>query len=130
MRALGARLEVEGQLAEALHAGASAAACALQLDAPPSADPWTRYGMATLDWCQRWEAGVWAASDLGPVTLTPSLSISQPPQDGAYEARGSLAVEVQLGPAKLKVDAAAARLWALEQMWMVEVTAGVTISLR
>ncbi len=130
MRALGARLEVEGQLREELHAGASATAWALQLDAPPSADPWTRYGMATLDWCQRWEAGVWAATDLGLVALTPSLSISQPPQDGAYEARGSLAVEVQLGPAKLRVDAAAAHLWAREQMWMVEVTAGVTMSLR
>jgi hypothetical protein len=130
MRAVGVRLEVEGQLAEELHAGASAAVWALQLDAPPSADPWTRYGMATLDWCQRWEAGVWAARDLGPVSLTPSLSVSQPPQEGAYEARGSLAVEVQLGPAKLRVDAGAARLWAMEQMWMVDVTAGVTMSLR
>jgi len=130
LRAAFVRLEVEGELAEEWHAGASAAAWALQLDAPPSADPWTRYGMATLDWCQRWEAGGWVSLDLGPVALTPSFSLSQPPQDGAYEARGSLAVEVQLGPAKLRTEVAAARLWAMEQMWMVDVTAGVTMSLH
>jgi hypothetical protein len=86
--------------------------------------------MATLDWCQRWDAGVWVARDIGPVALTPSFALSQPPQNGAYEARGSLAVEVDLGPARLRADAGAARLFGPEQMWMFDVSAGVTMSLH
>jgi hypothetical protein len=129
LRALGLRLEVEHLLADSVHAGASAAAWALQLDAPASSDPWTRYGTATLDWAQRWEAGGWVSLDAGPLALTPSLSLSRPPQDGEYEARGSLALEAQVGPAKLRAEAGAARLFA-QQLTMVDVSAGITLSLR
>lgn len=127
--AAGARLEVDGELAEAVHAGASAAASLLWLDAPPSADPWTRFGTTTLDWAQRWDAGGWMSFDLGPIALTPAAAVAQPAHDGAFEARGSLAVEVRIGPARIQVEAAGARQWGPAPMWLFDVSAGVTMSL-
>ena len=128
LHALGVRLELETAFADDLHAGLSGAAWALQLDAPPLADPWSRYGSATLDWAQRWETGAWASFDIGALSLAPSLSLSRPPQD-TFEAHAALAIEAQAGPAKLRVEAGAGRLFA-QQLTLVDVSAGITLSLR
>jgi hypothetical protein len=128
-RGLGARLELEGELQEGRRAGASASAWALSLDAPPSRDPWTTFGSTSLDWAQRWEAGAWASQELGDVSLTPALSLSQPAQPGVFEARAALGVELQLGPVRLRAEAGAARLFG-PQLWMADVTAGLVVALR
>ncbi len=127
LRAASARLELERDLGEQLHGGVSAALWLLQLDAPRSTDPWNVYGRSTLDWPQRWESGAFVSRELGIVSLTPALSISQPP-DG-WEGRASLAVEVQIGPAKLRGEAAAAKHWGKTDLWMFDLSAGLTLTL-
>lgn len=128
LRGAGARLELEGQLDEGLRAGFSAQAWALQLDADSPRDAWLRWGDATLDWAQRWETGLWLSQEFGELfTLTPALSVAQPAQEGAFEARGSLALEVPLGAVKLRLESAVARQWP--DLWMLDVTAGVAMSL-
>jgi hypothetical protein len=128
MRAFGARVEYETSFLETWHAGGSAAATALSLDAPVSADPWNLYARSTLDWAQRFEASAWLAHDLGPVSLAPGLSFAQPPQESAFEVRGSLAVEWEIGAAKVRAEAGVARLWPSEQL-LFDLGAGVTMQL-
>lgn len=127
LRAAFARLELERELGDNLHGGMSAAVWLLQLDAPRSTDPWNLYGRSTLDWPQRWESGAWISRELGIVSLAPSLSFSQPPS--GWEARASLGVEVQIGPAKLRGEAAAAKQWGKTDLWMFDVSAGLTLTL-
>jgi hypothetical protein len=123
LRAIGARAELEGKLAEGVRAGGSATVWALQLDAPPSADPWAAYGAATLDWAERWETGAWISKELGDVSLTPGLSAAQ---TTALEARASLTAEIQLGPVKLRVEAALGRARSALQG---DVACGLTLAL-
>lgn len=129
LRAAGARVELEGQLADDVRAGLSASAWALQLDAASSRDAWVRWGNSTLDWAQRWETGAWLSQDFGELfSLTPALSVAQPAQPGAFEARASLAAEVPLGAVKLRAETAVARQWP--ELWMLDVVAGVSLALR
>jgi hypothetical protein len=123
LRAIGARAELEGTLTEGVRAGGSATVWALQLDAPRSADPWAAYGAATLDWGERWEAGAWISKELGDVSLTPGLSAAQ---STALEARASFAAEIQLGPVKLRVEAALGRARSALQG---DVACGLTLAL-
>ena len=128
LRGAGARLELESQLDEGLRAGFSAQAWALQLEADSPRDAWVRWGNATLDWAQRWETGLWLSQEFGDLfTLTPALSVAQPAQEGAFEARASLALEVPLGAVKLRLESAVARQWP--DFWMLDVTAGLAMSL-
>jgi hypothetical protein len=128
LRGAGARLEVEGQLTDELRGGLSASAWALQLDAASPRDAWVRWGNATLDWAQRWETGLWISQEFGELlSLTPALSVAQPAQPGAFEARAALAVEVPLGSLKLRAETAVARQWP--ELWLVDVTAGVSMRL-
>jgi hypothetical protein len=127
MTGFGARLDWEPELAETWHAGASAAVTALSLNAPPSADPWSSYARSTLDWAQRWEASAWVAHDLGGVSLAPGLAVAQPPQDGSFEVRGSFALEMEVGPARLRAEAGVARLWPAQVL--IDLSAGVTMQL-
>jgi hypothetical protein len=127
LRAASARLELERELADNLHGGIDAALWLLQLDAPRSTDPWNLYGRSTLDWPQRWESSAFISREIGIVSLAPSLSISQPPS--GWEGRASLAVEVQIGPAKLRGEAAAAKQWGRTDLWMFDVSAGLTLTL-
>ena len=129
LRGAGARLELEGQLDDGLRAGFSASAWALQLDAQTPRGAWLNWGNTTLDWAQRWETGVWLAREFGELfSLTPALSVAQPAQEGAFEARASLALEVPLGPVKLRVEPALVRQWP--ELWMLDVTAGVVLALQ
>jgi hypothetical protein len=128
MRGGGARLEWETALAETLHAGMTGSIWMLALEAPKSADAWGSYAKNTLDWAQRWEAAAWASKDLGAVSLAPAFSLSQPPQPSALEARGSLGLEVQIGQAKLRAEAGAAKLWPQEQ-WLFDLSAGMSMAL-
>jgi hypothetical protein len=123
LRGIGARAELEGNLAEGTRAGGSATAWALHLDAPPSADPWTAYGAATLDWGDRWEAGVWLSKELGDLSLTPALALAQ---STAFEARASLTAELQWGPVKLRAGAALGRARGNVQG---ELACGLTLTL-
>ena len=128
LRGAGARLEVEGQLTEDVSAGFSASAWALQLDAPSRHDPWTAWGDATLDWAQRWELSAWASRDFfDAVSLSPSLSFSQPAEAG-FEASAGLEAEVPLGPVKLRLLGSVARMWP-QELWMIGVTLGVTMGI-
>ena len=128
LRGAGARLELEDQLDDGLRAGFSAQAWVLQLDAESPRDAWLRWGNATLDWAQRWETSVWVSREFGEIfSLTPALSVAQPAQEGTFEARGSLSLEVPLGAVKLRVESAVARQWP--DLWMLDVTAGVAMSL-
>ncbi len=128
LRGAGARLELEGDLAEGLRAGLGASAWALQLEAPSSRNAWTTWGNLTLDWPQRAEAGAWISRDFAELfSLTPSLSAGQSAQPGVYELRGSLAVEVPLGPVKLRAEPALARQWP--QLWLFDFSAGLTLAL-
>ena len=128
LRGAGARLELEGQLEDDLRAGISAQLWALQLDAESPREAWVRWGNTTLDWAQRWETGLWLSQEFGELfTLTPALSVAQAAQEGVFEARGSLALEVPLGAVKLRFESALARQWP--ELWMLDVTAGVSMSL-
>ena len=128
MRGAGARVELEGQLDDGLRGGFSASAWALRLDTPTPRDAWLRWGNTTLDWAQRWETGVWIAWEAGELlSLTPALSVAQPAQEGAFEARASLSLEAPLGPVKLRAESAVARQWP--QLWMFDVMLGVALSL-
>jgi hypothetical protein len=128
MKSGGVRLELERSFGETLHAGVTGSVWMLSLDAPKSADAWNAYAKNTLDWAQRWETATWVSKDLGVVALIPALSISQPPQPGALEARGSLGLEVQVGQAKLRAEAGTAKLWPQEQ-WLFDLSAGMTMAL-
>jgi hypothetical protein len=128
MRGAGARLELETAPAETLHAGLTGSIWVLELDAPKSADAWGSYAKTTLDWAQRWEAAAWASKDLGAIAVAPAFSLSQPPQPSALEARGSLGLEVQIGQAKLRAEAGAAKLWPQEQ-WLFDLSAGMSMAL-
>ncbi|TMA28967.1 MAG: hypothetical protein E6J78_04545 [Deltaproteobacteria bacterium] len=112
LRAAGARAEVEGELAEGMRAGGSFAAWALQLDAPRTSDRWGDWGKATLDWGERWELGAWLSKEMGDLSLTPALSLAQ---STALEGRASLQAELQLGPVKLRAEAAVGRARSLLQ---------------
>jgi hypothetical protein len=127
MSGIGARFELEGEPLEGIRAGASVSGWALWLDAPRSADPWAAWGAATLDWGQRWEAGAWASREFFGLSLTPAVNISEPPQAGAFEARASIVVELQIGPVKLRVDGGAGHLWPA-RFWHGEIGAGVTMN--
>jgi hypothetical protein len=120
---VGARAELEGQLAEGLRAGGSAAAWALHLDAPRSADPWAAWGAATLDWGERWEVGAWLAKEWGDLSLTPALGVAQA---GALEGRASVTAELQLGPIKLRAEAAIGRARGILQG---EIGGGLTLAI-
>ncbi len=123
LRGAGARVEVESE-----HAGASASVWALQLDAPSRRDPWTAWGNATLDWAQRWELSAWASQDfLEAFSLSPSVSLSQPAEAG-FEARAGVEVEVPLGAVKLRAAGSVAKMWP-QELWMLDLTLGVAISL-
>jgi hypothetical protein len=127
LRGAGARLELEAGLAEGVHGGLSASAWALQLDAPAMRHAWLSYGLSTLDWAQRWETGAWLSIDFGDLfALTPSLSAAQPAQPNTFEARASLALEVPLGPIKLRAESAVARQWP--EMWLADLSLGVAMS--
>lgn len=129
LRGASARVELEGQLLDSLRAGFAASAWALQLDAHSPRNPWTSWGSATLDWAQRWETGAWVSFDVGELlSLAPSLSVAQSAQPGVFEARAALAVEVPLGPVKLRAEPAISRQWP--QAWMLNFTAGVTLALQ
>ena len=123
LRGIGARVELEGSLTGSVRAGGSANAWALQLDTPPSADPWAAWGASTLDWGERWEAGIWISKDLGDFSLTPALSAARA---AAFEARASMAAEFQLGPVKLRAEAALGRA---RQNIQGEVACGLTLTL-
>ena len=129
LRGMGARLELESQLDDGLRGGFSASAWALQLEAETPRSAWLRWGNTTLDWAQRWETGAWLSREFGELfSLTPALSVAQPAQDGVFEARASLLLEVPLGPVKLRVESALLRQWP--ELWMLDVTAGVAIALQ
>ena len=129
LHAAGARLELEGQLLEVLRGGLSASAWTLELDAHSARNAWTSWGNTTLDWAQRWETGLWVSADVfEALSLTPSVSVAQSAQPGVFEARASLAVEVPLGPVKLRAEPAIARQWP--RLWMLDFTAGVTFALQ
>ena len=130
MNGAGARLELEGELREGLRAGLSAAFWLLSLQAPPRRDPWNAFGMSTLDWPQRAEIGLWTSEELGAVSLAPSLSLSLPAQPGSFESRAALALEIQLGPVRARAEAAVARQTGPLELWMMDVSAGATMSLR
>lgn len=127
LRAASARLELERQLTDELRGGLSASAWVLQLDSR-ARNPWASWGNSTLDWAQRWETGAWLSRDLDRWSLTPSISASQSAQPGVYEARASLAVELSLGSFKLRAEPALARQFP--ELWLFDVTAGVTLALR
>ncbi len=128
LRGAGARLELEGQLDDGLRGGLAASAWALQLDAGSPRGAWLRWGNSTLDWAQRWETGAWLSQEFAELfSLTPALAVAQPAQEGAFEARASLALEVPLGPVKLRVEPALVRQWP--ELWMLDVTLGVAMSL-
>jgi hypothetical protein len=126
MSGIGARFEFEGEPLEGMRAGVGVSAWALSLDAPRSADPWAAWGAATLDWGQRWEAGAWSSHELFGLALTPAVSVSEPPQAGAFEAHASLAIELQIGSVKLRIDGGAGHLWPA-RVWHGEINAGVTM---
>jgi hypothetical protein len=128
MKGGGARLELETAVNEALHAGLTGSVWVLALEAPKIPDAWGTFAKNTLDWAQRWEASAWASKDLGAISLAPAFSVSQPPQPGALEARGSLGLELQVGQAKLRAEAGAAKLWPQEQ-WLFDLSAGMTMAL-
>jgi hypothetical protein len=128
MKGGGARLELETAFNEALHAGLTGSVWVLALEAPKIPDAWGTFAKNTLDWAQRWEASAWASKDLGAFALAPAFSVSQPPQPGAMEARGSLGLELQVGQAKLRAEAGAAKLWPQEQ-WLFDLSAGMTMAL-
>jgi hypothetical protein len=127
MQAAGARVEYENSFDEQWHYGASAGASALSLDAPKSKDAWGAYSKSTLDWVSRWDVSAWVSRDLGSFSLSPSASVAQPPQDGAFEIRGALALEIQLGAAKIRAESGVARLWPDQVLF--DVSAGVTMQL-
>jgi hypothetical protein len=127
LRGAGARLELETGLAEGVRGGLGASAWALQLDAPSMRHPWLSYGRATLDWAQRWEAGAWVSIDFGDLfSLAPSLSVAQPAQPDTFEARASLAVEMQVGAVRLRAESAVARQWP--ELWLADFSLGVAMS--
>ena len=128
LRAAGARLELEGQLADGLRGGLAASAWALQLDTESPRDAWLRWGNSTLDWAQRWETAAWLSQEFFDLfSLTPALSAAQPAQEGAFECRGSLTVEVPLGAVNLRAESAVARQWP--ELWIIDVTLGVSMNL-
>ena len=128
LRGAGARLELEGQLTDEVRAGVSASAWALQLDAQSGRDPWSAWGDATLDWAQRCELSAWASRDFfEAISLAPSISLSQPAEAG-FEARAGLEAEVPLGSIKLRAAGSVAKMWP-QELWMLDLTLGVTISL-
>ena len=128
LRGAGARVELEGDLTDGIHAGLSASAWALQLDAPSGADAWLRWGLKTTDWAQRAEIGAWLSRELGEhLCLTPSISLAQSAQPGVYEARASLVFEMPLGPVKLRAEPAVARQFP--ELWVLDLTVGASLTL-
>ena len=57
----------------------------------------------------------------------PSGSLSQAPT--SMEARGALGIEVQIGPAKLRAEAGAARLFDA-RMWLFDLTGAIALALQ
>lgn len=128
LRGAGARLEIEGQLDEELRAGIGASAWALQLDGGARVEPWTAWGNATLDWAQRLEVGAWISRELFEgFSIAPSISLSQPAQAG-FEARTGVEIELPAGPLKLRAAASVAKMWP-QELWMADLTVGVTMTL-
>ena len=127
LRGAGARLELESELTQGLRGGFSGSAWALQLDSPSSRNAWFRWGSTTLDWAQRWEAGLWLSREFGELlSLAAAFCVSQPAQPDTYEARGALSLEVPLGAVKLRAESALARQWPT--LWMIDLTVGVAMS--
>jgi len=126
LRGLSARLEAEQSLTDEVRVGSSASVWALDLESPPSRDPWDAFGRATLDWPQRWEVGAWVSGELAPLSLAPAVAISDTPQGMA--ARGALAVEVDLGPMKLRVETGLQRIFA-QELTLLDVSAGISLKL-
>lgn len=116
LRAVGARLEMEKELFEGVHAGAAAAAWALSLEAPKGGNPWHTYGGATLDWPESWELSLWVESV--------SLALAGSPQ--GLHGRAALGAEVTLGPVKLRAEAGAQRLFA-EKLLLFDLTCGASV---
>jgi hypothetical protein len=54
------------------------------------------------------------------------LSAAQPAQEGTFETRASLALEVALGAIKLRAESAVARQWP--EMWLADLSLGVAMS--
>lgn len=127
LRAAGAAVELEAPLAEAWSGALSASAWATELveDRAASRDPWGAFGAATLDWAERWELSGSLKRQLGPVSIAPAVALGQPAQPGALSARASLAVEVQLGPARVTAAAAGGHLWP-SGLWIADATAGLS----
>src|SRR5437868_7131272 len=83
-------------------------------------------GRATLDWPQRWEVGAWVSGELAPLSLAPAVAISDTPHGMA--ARGAIAVEVDLGPMKLRVETGLQRIFA-QELTLLDVSAGISLKL-
>jgi hypothetical protein len=133
LRAAGLALDLERPLDEAWNISLSASGWLTDLSAPPqsggprrSRDPWGAFGAATLDWAERWELSVSARRALGrALSIAPGFGFAQPAQDGAAAARASLALEAQLGPARLALSTALAHLWPGD-LWLVDAMLGVS----
>lgn len=129
LRGAGARIEIEGQLADDVRAGMGVSVWALELDGGARRDPWAAWGNATLDWAQRWEVGAWISRDLFDcLSIAPSLSASQPAEAG-FELRSGLALEVPAGPLKVRATAGVAKMWP-QEMWLADLGLGVTMTLE
>lgn len=116
LRALGARLELEKEIFQDVHAGAAASAWALRLEAPRVRNPWNSYGRATLDWPESWELSLWVESV--------SVSMSGSPQ--GLQGRAAIGSDVTVGPVKLRAEAGAQRLFA-QELLLFELTAGASV---
>jgi len=127
LRGAGARLELESELTQGLRGGFSGSIWALQLDAPAPRSAWFRWGSTTLDWAQRWEAGLWLSREFGELfSMAAAFCVSQPAQPDTFEARGGLSLEVPLGAVKLRAESAVARQWPA--LWMMDLMVGVAMS--
>lgn len=122
LRGAGVRVEVESE-----HAGVSASAWALQLQAPSGREPWSTWGDATLDWAQRWELSGWLSQDLlENFSVAPTLAFSQPAEAG-FEARGGIDAELAVRSLKLRLSTSLARMWP-QELWMLDLTLGVAMA--
>ena len=129
MRGAGLRAELEGELLEDLHGGLGVGVWLLDLRTPATAaNAWALWGQTTLDWAQKAAVEGWLSRELGPLSLTPGLALCAPASGGA-EARGSLAVEIPLGPLRLKAGGGLGHRFPTGESYG-EVEAGLTLSLQ
>ena len=120
--ALGAGLEIAGEVL-GLESAVRATAWRLDLTAPRSRDPWNEFGQRTLDWADRWEAGLTLRRPLGPLALTASAGVAQSARWNLGGSAGAGA-ELQLGSVTLEAAFAAAQTGA---GFVPQVSGGISV---